>query len=80
MTRTNRGTDHLKVPALVLGVAAVVAMGAIGVATGGQGDSQIAVESDGSMSTGETTTSTFSGTVAPVVNVPVVKANPYGAT
>ena len=80
MTRTDKGTDRLKVSALVIWGAAVVAMGAIEVATGGHGDSQIAVVSDGSMSTGETTTSTFSGTVAPVINVPVVKANPHGAT
>jgi hypothetical protein len=31
------------------------------------------------MSTGETTTVTFTGTIAPVVAVPVVKAKPYGA-
>jgi hypothetical protein len=30
------------------------------------------------MSTGETTTLTFSGTVEPVKNVPPVKATPYG--
>ncbi|MDT5336492.1 MAG: hypothetical protein QOD90_1997, partial [Mycobacterium sp.] len=37
------------------------------------------VVSDGSMSTGETTTVTFTGTIAPVVAVPAVKAKPYGA-
>jgi hypothetical protein len=30
------------------------------------------------MSTGETTTITYSGTVAPAVAVPVVKATPFG--
>jgi hypothetical protein len=74
MTRNNR----LKTPAALLGASAVIAMGAIGLAYGGPSDGQTAVVSVGSMSTGETTTVTYSGTIAPVVNVPPVKATFFG--
>jgi hypothetical protein len=52
-------------------------MGVIGAVTDGTSDGQTVVVSVGSMSTGETTTLTFSGTVVPVKNVPPVKAAPY---
>jgi len=77
MTRTLGSVNRGKGPAALLGLSALVAMGVIGAVTGGTSDGQTAVVSVGSMSTGETTTLTFSGTVAPVKNVPPVKAAPY---
>ncbi|MDT5194979.1 MAG: hypothetical protein QOG79_4020 [Mycobacterium sp.] len=77
MTRTLGSVNRGKGPAALLGLSALVAMGVIGAVTGGTSDGQTAVESVGSMSTGETTTLTFSGTVVPVKNVPPVKATPY---
>ena len=67
-----------KASAAVLGASALIAMGVIGAVAGGTDDGKTAVVSGGSMSTGETTTVTFSGTIAPVVAVPVVKAPAYG--
>jgi hypothetical protein len=78
MKQTVRRADRVKTPALLLGASAVVAMGIIGVAGGGNGADKTAIVSTGSMSTGETTTVTYSGTVAPVVAVPPVKATPFG--
>lgn len=77
MTRTPSPLDRRKGPAALLGLSALVAMGVIGAVAGGASDGQTAVVSVGSMSTGETTTLTFSGTVEPVKNVPPVKATPY---
>ncbi|MDT5068806.1 MAG: hypothetical protein QOK02_4961 [Mycobacterium sp.] len=78
MTRTPSHMNRRKGPAALLGLSALVAMGVIGAVAGGTSDSHTAVVSGGSMSTGETTTLTFSGTVEPVKNVPPVKATPYG--
>jgi hypothetical protein len=78
MTRTNRPDNGLKLPAALLGASAVIAMGVIGLTYGGTSEGQTAVISVGSMSTGETTTVTHSGTIAPVVNVPPVKATFFG--
>jgi hypothetical protein len=65
---------------VLLGGAAVIAMAVIGVTVGGGvGDSDTAVTA-GSMTTGETTTITHSGTIAPVVAKPPVKAPPYGSS
>ena len=66
-----------KTQAALLGGMALLAMGVIGVTAGGGGESTTAVVSGGSMSTGETTTLTNSGTIAPVVAKPVVKATPH---
>jgi hypothetical protein len=74
MTRNNR----LKTPAALLGASAVIAMGVLGLTYGGKSEGETAVVSGGSMSTGETTTVTYSGTLAPVVNVPPVKATFFG--
>lgn len=78
MTRTERRNYRLKTPAALLGGCAVIAMGVVGFTAGGADDGQTAVVSDGSMSTGATTTLTYSGTIAPVVNVPPVKATFFG--
>jgi hypothetical protein len=78
MTRTLGAVDRRKGPAALLGLSALVAMGVIGAVAGGGSDGQTAVVSGGSMSTGETTTLTFSGTLAPVKNVPPVKATFFG--
>jgi multidrug efflux pump subunit AcrA (membrane-fusion protein) len=78
MTRTPSSIDR-RGSAALLGLSALVAMGVIGAVAGGtSSDSQTAVVSVGSMSTGETTTLTFSGTIAPVKNVAPVKAPAYG--
>jgi hypothetical protein len=77
MTRTPSHTNRRKGPAALVGLSALVAMGVIGAVAGGTSDGHTAVVSGGSMSTGETTTLTFSGTVEPVKNVPPVKATPY---
>jgi hypothetical protein len=79
MSRTSERFNPLKMTAALLGGGALIAMGIIGATSGGVGDAPAVVVSDGSMSTGETTTVTFTGTIAPVVAVPVVKANPYGS-
>lgn len=65
---------------MFLGMGALIAMGAIGVLAGGGHDGKTAIVSDGSMMTGETTTLTSTGTVAPVKAAPPVKARPYGAS
>lgn len=80
MTRTLGSGNRRKGSAAVLGLSALVAMGVIGAVAGGTSDGQTVVVSGGSMSTGETTTLTFSGTLAPVKNVAPVKAPPYGAS
>lgn len=66
-----------KTQAALLGGTALLAMGVMGVAAGGGGDGPTALVSGGSMSTGETTTLTNSGTIAPVVAKPAVKATPH---
>ncbi len=76
---TRRPIHRGKTTAAVVGGCALIAMGIIGSATGGIGDAPRAIVSDGSMSTGETTTITYSGTIAPIVAKPVVTAKPYGA-
>lgn len=76
MGRTNR-SNRVKASAAVLGVGAVIAMGLIGLTSGGLSDGH-AVVLGGSMETGETTTVTYSGTIAPVVAAPAVKATPFG--
>ena len=64
--------------AALLGLSAAAAMLVIGsVASGGSDAGQTSLVSDG-MTTGETTTISFTGTIAPVVAVPPVKAPPYG--
>lgn len=75
MTRTP--FNRRKGSAALLGLSALVAMGVIGAVAGGTTDGHTVVVSGGSMSTGETTTLTFSGTIAPVKNVGPVKAAPY---
>jgi hypothetical protein len=76
-----RVTSILRVNTLaaVLGGSAVVAMGVIATTVGGAQDGPATVVSGGSMTLGETTTVTHSGTIAPVVAVPAVKAPPYGS-
>ncbi|MGV9802838.1 hypothetical protein ACWDTP_32780 [Mycobacterium sp. NPDC003449] len=65
--------------AAALGASAVVAMGIIAAMAGGaQAGQPTVAASGGSMTTGETTTVTYTGTVAPVVAKPPVKAKPYG--
>lgn len=78
MLRPSAGFVLHKTSAAVLGTGAVIAMAVIGVASGGAHDGKVAVVSGGSMSTGATTTVTYTGTIAPVVNVPPVKATPFG--
>ena len=78
MTRTEVRKNRLKVPAALLGASAVIVMGVVGFTAGGVDDGQTAVVSGGSMSTGSTTTVTYSGTIAPAVNVPPVKATFFG--
>lgn len=77
MTRTLGRINSGKGPAALIGAGALIAMGVIGVVAGGAPDGQTAVQSGG-MSTGETTTMTYSGTVKPIVAVPVVKATFFG--
>ena len=79
MTRMGSRFNRRKTTSAVLGGSALIAMGIIGVAAGVVDDHPTAVVSGGSMMTGETTTLTFSGTVAPVKAAPPVKAKPYGA-
>ena len=78
MSRISNRVNRLRTPAALLGASAVIAMGAIGVTNGGLSDGQTSIASDGSMTTGETTTMTYSGTYKPVVNVPPVKATFFG--
>lgn len=80
MTRTDGRVHRRKMTCAVLGGCALVAMGIIGVSAGVVDDHPTAVVSGGPMMTGETTTLTFSGTVAPVKAAPPVKAKPYGAS
>jgi hypothetical protein len=75
MKRTDK--RHLKTSATVLGGTALVAMGIIGALAGQTNEGTAAVVSD-SMTTGATTTVTYSGTIAPVVAVPPVKATYSG--
>lgn len=63
--------------AAILGGSAVVAMGIIA-ATIGAGPGNSPTVASGPMTVGETTTVTYTGTIAPVVAVPPVKAKPYG--
>jgi hypothetical protein len=79
MTRTSERFNRSKMTAAFLGGSALIAMGIIGATSSSVGGASAVVVSDGSMSTGETTTVTFTGTIAPVVAVPAVKAKPYGA-
>ncbi|HYO02546.1 MAG TPA: hypothetical protein VET27_11995 [Mycobacterium sp.] len=76
MKRTGNRIDR-KTQAALIGGTALLAMGIIGVAAGGGGDGKTALVSGGSMSTGATTTLTYSGTIAPVKAVPPVKATPH---
>ncbi|TPG28226.1 hypothetical protein [Mycolicibacterium hodleri] len=70
-------TDRRKAQAAIIGGTALLAMGIIGGAAGGPGDGKTALVSGGSMQTGETTTLTYTGTIAPVKAVPSVKATPH---
>lgn len=63
--------------AAVLGGSALIAIGVIGAPLTSAPDGQGLIPS-GKMTIGQTTTITNSGTVAPVVAVPPVKAKPYG--
>jgi hypothetical protein len=76
MNRTDN--RRVKTSATVLGGAALISMGIIGAWAGGVKDGATAVVSDGSMTTGATTTLTYSGTIAPIVAVPPVKATFFG--
>jgi hypothetical protein len=78
MTRPGSAFNRRKTTAALLGGSALIAMGIIGLSAGSVDDAPSAVVSGGSMSTGETTTITYSGTVAPAVAVPVVKAPHFG--
>lgn len=80
MTRTSERFNRSKMTAALIGGSALITMGIVGVTSSSVGDAPVVVVSGGSMSTGETTTVTFTGTIAPVVAVPVVKAKPYGAS
>lgn len=75
MTRSDG--RRLKTVATILGGTALVAMGIIGSVAGNAPADRTAVVSD-SMTTGATTTITYSGTIAPVVAVPPVKATFFG--
>lgn len=70
--------DNTRTLAAILGGSAVVAMGVIAATVAGAHDNQPMVASGGAMTIGETTTVTYTGTVAPVVAKPAVKAKPYG--
>jgi hypothetical protein len=80
MTRTGIRANRRRTFSAILGGSALIAMGIIGVTAGAGNDRPTAVVSGGPMMTGETTTITFSGTIAPVKAVPPVKAKPYGAS
>jgi hypothetical protein len=75
---TIRHANTFKAPAALLGGTAIVAMAILGAVFGGGHDDSNVVVSQGSMKTGETTTVTYKGTIAPVVAAPPVKAKPYG--
>lgn len=64
--------------AAILGGSAVVALGVLAATVGGGSAGPVPVASGGSMTLGQTTTVTYTGTVAPVVAAPAVKAPPYG--
>ncbi len=59
-------TDRRKTHAALLGGTALLAMGIFGVAAGGADDGKTGLVSGGLMQTGEMTTLTYSGTIAPV--------------
>lgn len=73
------GNIRVQTLAAVVGGSAVVAMGVIAATFGGAPEGPATVVSGGSMTLGETTTVTYTGTIAPVVAVPPVKAPLYGA-
>ncbi|MGV0679572.1 hypothetical protein ABQE62_25540 [Mycolicibacterium fortuitum] len=66
--------------ASALGCSAVVTMGVIAATMSGAPDGPATVVSGGSMTLGETTTVTYTGTIAPAVAAPAVKAPPYGGS
>ena len=70
-------TERRKAGAAILGGTALLAMGIIAGTAGGAVDGKTALVSGGSMQTGETTTLTYTGTIAPVKAVPSVKATPH---
>ncbi|MFV8054408.1 hypothetical protein [Mycobacterium sp. 48b] len=73
-------TFRVKTMAAALGGSAVVAMGVLAAMLGGAQQGPATVVSDGSMTLGETTTVTYTGTIAPVVAAPAVKAKPFGGS
>lgn len=77
-----RITSILRVNTLAaaLGGSAVVAMGVIAATMGGAPEGPATVVSGGAMTLGETTTVTYTGTIAPAVAAPAVKAPPYGGS
>jgi hypothetical protein len=77
-----RITSILRVNTLaaVLGGSAVVTMGVIAATMSGTPEGSATVVSGGSMTLGETTTVTYTGTIAPAVAAPAVKAPPYGGS
>lgn len=66
--------------AAALGGSAVVAMGVLAATLGGAQEAPATVVSGGAMTLGETTTVTYTGTIAPVVAAPAVKAKPFGGS
>ena len=67
--------------AAALGGSALVAMGVLAATLGGaQQQGPATVVSGGSMTLGETTTVTYTGTIAPAVAAPAVKAKPFGGS
>ncbi|MHC9291274.1 hypothetical protein ACRCUN_02345 [Mycobacterium sp. LTG2003] len=64
--------------AAIFGGSAVVAMGVIAAAVGGAQAGPPMVASGSAMTIGETTTVTYTGTLAPAMAKPAVKAPPYG--
>ncbi|CRZ16632.1 hypothetical protein [Mycolicibacterium neworleansense] len=78
-----RITSILRVNTLAaaLGGSAVIAMGVLAATLGGDPQQGAAtVISGGPMTLGETTTVTYTGTIAPVVAAPAVKAKPFGGS
>ena len=76
MTRTTNRFDRRKMTAALFGGGALIAMAVVGVTSAGVGSAPV-VNVSGSMMIGATTTVTYTGTVAPVVAKPLVKAKPY---
>ncbi|BBX27934.1 hypothetical protein [Mycolicibacterium alvei] len=64
--------------AAAIGGSAVVAMGILALTLGGPHESPTAIAYGGSMTIGQTTTVTYTGTVSPASAAPAVKAPPYG--